>query len=506
MPDGQGYGATAGASTASTPKATRVGDIDNSVAIPTARYEELAAKRALPRALMGGTKAMREAGEKFLPRHPDEAQASYDMRLKSTTLYNGFKETVTAQSAKFFAEPIVLKDDVPPRIKELADNIDQQRRAITPFCHDLAREAFIDGVSFIFVDMPKLPPGATLYDQQQAKARPYWVLVCADALIGWRSDPTTGDLLQARIRENVVLPDGAFGERIVKRVRVLEPGAWTVWELRKVENRTEEVWVCIEEGAASLKRIALFPFYTNRVGYMEGEPPLMALAELNREHWHSSSEQRRALSFLRFAMLKITGVMGGPTGDKKISIAPDKILTLPVGADAAYVEHSGAGIAAGQADIDAIETRMASAGMQLRVDQSSGNVSATEAAIDSAETNAGLRAVAKGLTDTIALALQADADFLGLPNGGSVDLFDDFANAQIPGTVSELQGLVTAKIVSRPTIWKELKRRHVLDEEFDDKQEQTLLDEESAKDFQSQVEMFQATQPEPAAPAAGGGA
>ena len=125
-------------------------DVSDPLAVvdkPSLRWHALAEERDLPRALMGGTRAMREAGRRSLPQHPAESEASYDLRLNATTLYNGFAETVVAQAGKFYAAPVVLKEDVPPLLAALCENIDGQGRALTPFAADVTKAAFVDGVA-----------------------------------------------------------------------------------------------------------------------------------------------------------------------------------------------------------------------------------------------------------------------------------------------------------------------------------------------------------------------
>ncbi len=437
----------------------------NEVSRPTARYRSLDALRALPRALMGGTEAMRAAGEQFLPRHAAESAESYKMRLESATLYNGFEQTVGAQAGKLFAEAVVLNDDVAPELQALAENIDGQGRALTPFVYDMMKEAFVDGISYILVDAPSLSQAATLGDQRAQGSRPYWTAVLASQVIGWRTESVNGQqmLTQVRITEETQEPKGEYGEETVQRVRVLEPGSWEVWRRTQDPSSRTDHYVLESAGASTLNYIPLVPVYTNRTAYFEGEPPLRSLAELNREHWISSSEQRYALTFSRFAMLSVAGVDEQTT---EIVVGPNKVLRLPAGATAQYIEPSGAAINAGLQDLQAIEQRMTHAGMQIRVEQA-GQVTATAAAIDSAESNAALKAVAHALEDAIEQALQMTADYLGLMSGGSAEVYDEFAEPPPQGTVGELTSLSTLSKISLPTLWYELKRRRVLSEDFD---------------------------------------
>lgn len=113
------------------------------------RAEELHDKCDLPRALMGGTAEMVEEGREFLPQHPAESDAAYEVRLKGTTLYNGFADTVKKMAGKVFAEPVEVNSDVPPQIEQLLANIDGAGRDITAFSLDAFKEALVDGISFL---------------------------------------------------------------------------------------------------------------------------------------------------------------------------------------------------------------------------------------------------------------------------------------------------------------------------------------------------------------------
>jgi len=481
---------------AAVPFVSTLGARDDTVAKTSLTYDEGALRRELPRTLMGGTVAMRAAGEKYLPKHPVESSDAYESRLQNAFLYNAFEMTITAQAAKFFGEPVELKEDVPPELQKLCENIDGEGRALTPFCIDMVKEAFVDGISFVLVDFPNAAAegAATMADQKRIGARPYWVLVLAENVIGWRDSNVGGQQIPTlvRIKENVAVPEGEYGEKISERIRELRPGSWRVWEKQKdaANPITGVKWVVIEEGSTSLSYIPLVPFYACRKAFFDGSPPLRALAEMNQEHWISLSEQKRALSFARFDMLVISGVEDSGTG---VEIGPNKVLVLPTGGTASTVTQGGQGLESGRKDLGDIEQRMQTAGLELRV-ENAGQTTATAAAIDSSETNAGLRAVAKGLEDAIEICLQISADFLSIKaGGGTVEIADAFGGNEIEGTALDITTLNTAGIISKPTAWSELKRRQILGEDFDPEKEQLLLQDEQAQQLDNamrQQEMF----------------
>src|SRR5215218_9962457 len=94
------------------------------VSTPTAEHNRLVERARLPRTLMGGTRAMRAAGELYLPRFAAETNVNYNARLGRSTLFNAFKKTVADMTGRVFAKPVTLGKDVPPELVAFAENID----------------------------------------------------------------------------------------------------------------------------------------------------------------------------------------------------------------------------------------------------------------------------------------------------------------------------------------------------------------------------------------------
>lgn len=96
-------------------------------------------------ALMGGTAAMRKAGETYLPQQPREDDEDYQYRLKTATLFPAYSRTVGVMAGKPFSKQAVLSEDTPERIRELAENIDGEGRSLHVFAADLMQEAISAG-------------------------------------------------------------------------------------------------------------------------------------------------------------------------------------------------------------------------------------------------------------------------------------------------------------------------------------------------------------------------
>lgn len=441
------------------------------VRTPSSAYMADAEKRALPLALVGGTAAMRKAGELFLPREFAEDTLAYAVRLNRTVLFNAFAKTVVDMVGRIFAKPVQVGEDVPDPIEELCENIDLTGRDLNTFAYEVARDAMASGVSFIMAEMPKaLAPGSTVADERAAGIRPYLCHIKAEDLIGWKTETIGGREVatQVRIMELVDEPDPAspFEDEKVEQVRVIEPGMWTVYR-----KNSEGKWGIHDAGVNSAGEITLTPVYFKRTGFFQGEPPLSDLAELNLAHWQSSSDQRNILHVARVPILfgsgwddKDTITIGAGTLARATS--PDSKL--------AYVEHSGAAIDSGRMDLKDLETQMQAMGLQLLINKPA--ATATGEIRDDAKENSALFMMADALEDALEAALGHLAMFLNLPDGGSVNVNKEFGGISV-GAVDQntLLTMCERGLITHETLLREMQRRNVLADDFDPEDEAAKL-------------------------------
>jgi hypothetical protein len=92
-----------------------------------------------PRALMGGTRAMRATGKRFLPKFEAESQEAYEARLSASWLFNGFRKTVRDMTGRVFDKPAEIAEG-PDVLATWAENIDLAGNDLSVF----ARQVFED--------------------------------------------------------------------------------------------------------------------------------------------------------------------------------------------------------------------------------------------------------------------------------------------------------------------------------------------------------------------------
>lgn len=415
--------------------------------------------------LMGGTAAMRKAGERLLPKWPNEDPAAYKARRDTATLFPAFRRTVSVMVGKPFSKELNLGDDVPAMIKEWASDIDREGVSLHVFAAEMMAEALAYGVAGILVEAPKpiQPSGQIVTRAQQAAAgvRPYFVRVMHRQILGWRAESVNGArrLTQLRLAESATVDDGPYGEKTVERVRVLTPGSWEVWE--KAETKAangEDQWSPVDSGQTGLQLVPFVPLYGWRMGFMQGESPLLDLAHLNVKHWQSQSDQDTILHTARVPILAIVGA-----DDKtSLTIGGSSAVNIPAGGDIKWVEHSGASIDAGQKSLEALEEQMIQAGAELLV-KKPGQRSATESQNDAEANKSDLQRITEGFEDSLDQALQIMADYANLGSGGHVSLFKDFGAATLSDASAQLLvSMAQAGQISDETLIEEMKRRGIL--------------------------------------------
>ena len=424
--------------------------------------------------LMGGTPAMRAAGELHLPKWPAEEASAYNARLATATLLPAYRRTVNVMAGKPFSRPLTL--EAPESILAWAEDIDRQGVNLHSFASEMFEESFY-GLAGILVEYPRMVPvktGRTVAQVEASGARPYFVRVMHSQILGWRTESVGGRvrLSQLRLLESAEEPDGPYGVAVIPQVRVLFPGGWELWQ----EVGDKGQWIMVDSGTTSLPEIPFVPLYGVRSGFMQGKPPLLDLAYLNVKHWQSQSDQDTILHVARVPILTARCV-----GDEfALSVGASSAVNLGDNekAELKYVEHTGAAIEAGAKDLRALEDHMIQTGAELLV-QKPGQRTATEDANDAEGNKCDLQRMTERFEDALDMALSFMAQYARLPDTASVSLFKDFGAASLTDASAQLvQTLQQGGLISKATAINELKRRGVLAQEVDASEEADAVEAE----------------------------
>jgi hypothetical protein len=457
-----------------------------SPATTSAAYDMMVPRWHVIETLLGGTEAMRCAGEAYLPKHQEETDTGYQERLQSAVLLNMVEQTLDTLSGKPFSEPIKLNDDVPAAIQErILDDVDLQGNNLDVFARQWFREGMAKAFAHVLIDFPRPAPREdgqprTLADDRREGLRPYWVLIKPECLLFARSEVINGvEVLQhVRIMEHYTVQDG-FAEVCKRRIRVLEPGIVQLWEPKPSKKQgQDEEWEMVDEWATGLTYVPLVTFYADRDGFMCGKPPLLDLAWLNVAHWQSSADQRHILTVSRFPILACSGASGEDSDP--VVVGPNKVLYNPDPQGRFYyVEHTGQAIAAGRTDLQDLEQQMAGYGAEF-LKKRPGDQTATARALDSAEASSDLAAMIGLFEDAVAQALDITAEWMRLGvTGGTVELVKDFElEEQDAIGLQELREARKSRDISRKAYLNALRLRGILPEDYDEDADWELIQQE----------------------------
>jgi hypothetical protein len=410
--------------------------------------------------LMGGTDAMRAAGQRRLPQWPAEDSEAYKSRLAVATLFPAYQRTIEVLGAKPFSKPVTLGEDVPARIREWCEDVDRAGRNLHAFLSEVGAEALGYGFSGILVDHPPTrdKDGKSLYvtkaDEENAKVRPYFVQIHPRSILGWDSDEH--GLSQLRLLESVSIPDGRFAKKQIEQVRVLERGTWETW---RESSDLKKEWVLHASGATSpLKSIPFVPIYGCRLGFMMAKPGLLELAHANVEHWQTKSDRQ-----VNLHMLSVPILFARMLEEVSITVGPGSAVKANhPEADMKFVEMSGVAVGAARQVLLDLEDQMRQGGAELLVIKPGGQ-SVAQTIADNEQGSCALQKVAENIEDGADMALQYMADYIGEADGGHCTIYTDFGAATLAEASAELlfKSSMSGKL-SGESYFRELQRRGII--------------------------------------------
>lgn len=468
--------------------------MDMKITVATPREEVLChRKRVQPVIdLMGGQDAMIAAGERYIRRRRDEAKEKWEDRVHGATLLNAYERTLAYLSGQVFSKDVALGDEgkaVDPVWSEWADNVDGQGNNLTVFAKRAFAHGLNEGYVLILTDSAAVETRDTPSGRQYLDAdgvwqpltaaaadilglRPRLIEVRAESVLGWRYEITGSRtrLVLLRLLESYK-EEGEWDAGDVDRqqVRVLRPGSWEVW--RKAREDDESTWEIHSAGTLPGTEIPVALFRPGKpMGEMAAAPALESLAKKNIEHWQKQADHNNLMSWVRYPGLFGSGftpkgpdedeLRWGP-GELTTDSNPDSKLTS-IGQDAASVSAS-------KEELKDIEAQMALFGLQMLMPRS-GDVTATEKALSSAESDSTLAGWAGEFKDALEQALVFIAEFMGMDGGSAPDVeVNTEFHALAAFDDQTLTALITAATNGKlpvEVLWSEMRRRGIIAEEW----------------------------------------
>ena len=450
-------------------------------------YNMMAPRWDLINSLLGGTEAMRAAGEDLLPKHQEESDTSHERRLAGATLLNMTELTLDMLAGKPFADPVRLGDDASTQHEGWAEDMDMQGNNIDVFARRWFRDGMAKGLSHVLIDMPRKETNEdgtprTLADDKAENIRPYVVHLPPESVIFMSGVMENGRevLDHVRIAETELVRSG-WGEALVQRIRVLEPGRVEMWELQ-TKGKNKEEWTKVDEWETDLDYIPLVTFYTERQGLGLSKPTLLDLAYMNVRHWQLEADLNNIISVACFPMLAMSGVDQNETGGEGglMRLGPNQILaTRAEQGKFYYVEHTGAAISTGMKQLGHTEEQMSAYGAQF-LREKPGDLKATVRALDSAESLSQLQAITLTFRDAVETVLRIMGDWANVSEEASVEMSVDFGlNDPDESGWTAIENARKRREISRDAVLTEMQRRGWMADDYDADADKELLEQEA---------------------------
>jgi hypothetical protein len=372
-------------------------------------------------------------------------------------------------------------------LQGIEDDVDLAGTNITQQARQVLEDAIDSGLTHLLVDYPTVGTELNLAEERELDLRPTFVHIKAEDLIGWRSAKgVNGEpiLTQIRWRDNSIEPDGAYGDKVVERIRVMTTDAWEIWERKKVDGKKEPEYVLVAEGAHTFGGIPLATMYTNRTGFMTGRPALEPLGYINLAHYQSQSDHRNMLRFARIGILFLKGFSSQEVEEGIAISVNGTIETTNSDADGKYIEYEGKALEAGKSDLDELRRQAEVIGVQPMVDRA--NPTRIGQAIGESKNASVVQGWVRAEETLYEQAYEMGATWTGdpLPAGFAVDIFDDFG---VKLDDHELDALLKSRAlgdVSHQTFLRELQRRGVLSDKVVIEDEVQAAEDETAGDLE----------------------
>ena len=419
---------------------------------PSIAYQRMMVFWDLINDLKEGTTKIRSEHRKYLPQEPRETDDSYDSRLSRSTVVPYLQRIEKMLSGMLVRKPVRL-DDVSDLVREQLFDVDLEGNDLNVWLYQTARTAISYGHVGVLVDAPK----------EGEKARPYWVTYAPKDILGWRTEIVDGvrELVQLRLLEKVVEPDGKYGEKNITQIRVLERGRY---ELHRRDDKKGE-YKLFEEGEMSLKdKIPFAVAYSNRVGYYESRSPLYDIAELNLKHYQIQSDLD---NILHISSVPLLAVFGYPNADE-ITTGPSEALALPPDSRLEYVSPSGDSYDSQFKRLDDIKEQINTLSLAAVLGQKLVGETAEAKRIDRSQNDSTMMVVAQQMQDLIDNCLKFHSEYLNEANAGSAFVNRDFVSARLePAEIDSLLKIYTANGISQEKLLEQLASGEILGDDFD---------------------------------------
>ena len=416
------------------------------------------------KAVTEGTEYLRENSEAFLPLEPREDYDAYLARVNRAVFSPFTQRLIRAATGLVLRKPITLTGD-PYWTEMFKMDVDGCKSDLDEYARRILMCSLTYGQSHILVDYPAPSGALSLAEEREQNRRPYWIEVDPNNLYGWRLDRESnyGNLIQARIAEKAVLPDGDFGEKVYDQIRVIEPGRYRVFRKKEQIEEMYDVsdnsvtgnfemgsadkdYKQVESGNFSLGEIPLVTVYSGKTENLVSKPPLLDIAYLNIAHFQRQADLIHSLHVASQPMLVMEGY---DDQTKDLAISVNYAMATQPGNKIYYVEPASSAFDAQSAEIKELQMQMATLGISTLSQQKFVAESADARRLDRVDTNSMLAMVSMELEQKLQKAFNLSAEYVGI-EPPEVKISRDFDIERLIGQdITALTSLFDQQVIDR---------------------------------------------------------
>jgi hypothetical protein len=401
--------------------------------------------------------------EAFLPLEPREDYDAYLSRVNRAVFSPYTQRLVRAATGLILRKPITVIGD-PYWTDVFVKDVDGCGSDLDEYARRLLICALTYGHSNTLVDFPAPTGARSLAEERNQNRRPYWIEVDPANIYGWRLDREVnyGKLIQVRIAEQAVVPEGDFGEKVFDQIRVIEPGQYKIYRKKETTKdmytqdesfagnfdspADEKDYDLVESGEFSLGEIPLVTVYAGKTDTMTSKPPLLDIAYLNLAHFQRQADLIHSLHVASQPLLVMEG-WDDQTKDTAISV--NYAMATQPGNKIYYVEPAASAFEAQSAEIQELQLQMATLGISTLSQQKFVAESADARRLDRVDTNSMLSMVSLDLEQKMQKAFNLSADYLGL-EPPEVKISRDFDIDRLIGQdITALTSLFDQQVIDR---------------------------------------------------------
>ena len=415
------------------------------------------------KAVTYGTEYLRDNSEAFLPLEPREDYDAYLSRVNRAVFSPYTQRLVRAATGLILRKPITVIGD-PYWTDVFVKDVDGCGSDLDEYARRLLICALTYGHSNTLVDFPAPTGARSLAEERNQNRRPYWIEVDPANIYGWRLDREVnyGKLIQVRIAEQAVVPEGDFGEKVFDQIRVIEPGQYKIFRKKETTKdmytqdesfagnfdspANEKDYELVESGEFSLGEIPLVTVYAGKTDTMTSKPPLLDIAYLNLAHFQRQADLIHSLHVASQPLLVMEG-WDDQTKDTAISV--NYAMATQPGNKIYYVEPAASAFEAQAAEIQELQLQMATLGISTLSQQKFVAESADARRLDRVDTNSMLSMVSLDLEQKVQKAFNLSADYLGL-EPPEIKISRDFDIERLIGQdITALTSLFDQQVIDR---------------------------------------------------------